>query len=84
MRAKLTHKRREQILASLNAGNLIYRHWSGGKLSHRLEGVGNLREAEVTALWYEKLLEVVPRVDGVIPQFRPFKIKHSEKKEAVG
>lgn len=55
-------QRREKILASLCAGNEIQRVWSGtrrrGHLSHRLEGVNNLRESEVEALKNDGLIQL--------------------------
>lgn len=59
----MSPQRKAKILSSLAAGNQIRRFWNGpnvgGYLSHRLEGVKNLRESEVDALVAEGFLEFV-------------------------
>lgn len=56
----MTAKRRAAILSALQNGAVIRRHWKGanvGYLSHRLDGIKNLRESECDELRREGLLE---------------------------
>lgn len=74
----MTLKRREQILSSLRAGNLIYRSWSGGNngyLRHELQGIKRLREEEVNSLRGE--LELILGRG----RFGSFALRKEEKKE---
>lgn len=56
----MTPKRREAIMTSLKAGNVIRRYWNGaesnGYLSHKLEGIRNLRQAEAKELEHERIV----------------------------
>ena len=59
----MTPQRKAKILASLEAGNHIFRSWKGGYrsgyLSHNLKNISNLRESEVKELCKEIKLEPV-------------------------
>jgi hypothetical protein len=76
----MTKERKEKIISSLKAGNTIRRYWQGGNtygyLSHRLEGVKNLKEKEVEELRKENLLETFRDSYGVT--FPPMRIKSDD------
>ena len=66
--------RKELILTSLRAGNLIHRHWVGGNsgyLQHSLTGVSKLRESEIDQLRPAYLIPV--SVSNV--RYKPFKLR---------
>jgi hypothetical protein len=69
----MTDKRREQIMASLRAGNKIHRQWVGGNsgyLNHFLQGVTRLRESEFKDLQDAKIVRRI----SVGGQFKPLEL----------